>query len=54
MEDTYTHHSTGYIRTVCGGEAVAEIQGRYLCDSHAIDTMTVTSDLREPEPAAEV
>lgn len=54
MEDTYTHHSTGYICTVCGGVAIAEIEGSYLCASHAIDAMTVTIDLRQPEPAVEV
>lgn len=43
MEDTYTHHSTGYTCTVCGGVAIAEIAGSYLCGGHAIDAMTVTS-----------
>ncbi len=52
MEDIDTQHSTGYTCTVCGSVAVAEIAGSYLCASHAIDTMTVSIDLRDEESAA--
>jgi len=52
MEDTYTKHTTGYTCSVCGGDAVAEIVGNYLCGNHAIDYMTLSIDLRKDETAS--
>jgi len=45
MEDTDTQHETGHICTVCGGVAVVDLDGNYLCATHAIEAMA-TIDLR--------
>jgi hypothetical protein len=53
MEGTNTQHATGYTCHECGGIAVVDIDGHYLCARHAIETM-VTVDLRAGEPAVTV
>ncbi len=39
MEDTYPQHPTGYTCTVCGGDAVVDTDGTYLCAVDAIAAM---------------
>jgi hypothetical protein len=52
MEGMNTKHATGYTYLLCGGVAVVDIDGDYLCAAHAIEAMTtVEIDLREKEPA---
>ena len=52
MEGMETQHATGYTCLVCGGVAVVDIDGGYLCAQHAIEAMTV--DLRAEEPTVTV
>ncbi len=44
-----TQHATGYTCRMCGGVAVVDIDGGYLCAEHAIEAM-ITVDLRAGEP----
>ena len=46
-------HATGYTCHECGGVAVVDIDGTYLCAAHAIETM-ITVDLRAEEPTVTV
>jgi len=46
-------HATGYTCYLCGGVAVADIVGGYLCAKHAIDAM-IEVDLRAEEPTVTV
>lgn len=39
MESTYRHIPTGYICIVCGGIAIMEADGFYLCASHALRSL---------------
>ena len=48
-----TQHATGYTCHECGGVAVVDIDGDYLCAVHAIETM-ITVDLRAEEPTVTV
>ena len=41
-------HATGYTCLLCGGVAVVDIDGDYLCAEHAIEAM-ITVDLRAEE-----
>ena len=45
MEDIETQHEAGHICTVCGGIAVVDLDGDFLCGGHAIEAMA-TTDLR--------
>ena len=49
MEGMDTQHATGYTCHECGGIAVVDIDGGYLCAEHAIEAM-ITIDLRAEEP----
>ena len=50
MEGTDTQHPTGYVCHICDGIAVVELEGKYLCAAHAIETMTtIEIDLRAEE-----
>ncbi len=52
MEGTNTQHPTGFVCSICDGVAVVELDGDYLCATHAIEAMTtIEIDLRENEPA---
>lgn len=53
MEGMDTQHSTGYTCHECGGVAVVDIDGHYLCAEHAIDVM-ITVELRAEEPTVTV
>jgi len=53
MEGMDTQHATGYICDICGGVAVVDIDGGYLCARHAIEAM-ITVDLRAEEPTVNV
>jgi hypothetical protein len=48
-----TQHATGYTCHTCGGDAVVDIDGGYLCALHAIEAM-ITVDLRAEEPTVTV
>ncbi|HZJ47639.1 MAG TPA: hypothetical protein VFD97_01225 [Acidimicrobiia bacterium] len=48
-----TQHATGYTCRMCGGDAVVDIDGDYLCAEHAIEAM-ITVDLRAEEPIVTV
>jgi hypothetical protein len=53
MEGNNTQHPTGFICRICEGVAVVELDGDYLCATHAIEAMTtIEIDLREQQPAA--
>jgi hypothetical protein len=45
MEGMNTQHATGYTCLLCGGVAVVDIDGGYLCALHAIEAM-IEVDLR--------
>ena len=45
MEDIRIQHETGHICTVCGGIAVVDMDGDFLCAGDAIEAM-VTIDFR--------
>lgn len=49
----HKRHATGYTCHLCGGVAVVDIDGGYLCAEHAIETM-ITIDLRAEEPIVTV
>jgi hypothetical protein len=49
MEGMDTQHATGYTCLLCGGVAVVNIDGGYLCAAHAIEAM-IEVDLRAEEP----
>ncbi len=49
MEDIETQHETGHICTVCGGIAVVDMDGDFLCAGDAIEAMA-TIDLRAEGP----
>ena len=53
MEGTNKQHATGYTCLMCGGVAVVDIDGGYLCAEHAIDAM-IEVDLRAEEPTITV
>jgi len=53
MEGTNRQHATGYTCLMCGGVAVVNIDGGYLCAEHAIEAM-ITIDLRAEEPTVTV
>ena len=53
MEGMNTQHATGYTCHMCGGVAVVDIDGSYLCATHAIKAM-ITVDLRAEEPTITV
>jgi hypothetical protein len=53
MEGMNTQHATGYTCLLCGGVAVVDIDGGYLCALHAIEAM-ITVDLRAEEPTVTV
>ena len=53
MEGMNTQHATGYTCHECGGVAVVDIDGGYLCAAHAIEAM-ITVDLRAEEPTVTV
>jgi hypothetical protein len=53
MEGMDTQHATGYTCLLCGGVAVVNIDGGYLCARHAIEAM-ITVDLRAEEPTVTV
>jgi len=53
MEGMSKQHATGYTCHMCGGVAVVDIDGSYLCAKHAIETM-ITVDLRAEEPTVTV
>jgi hypothetical protein len=53
MEGMNTQHATGYTWHMCGGVAVVDIDGGYLCARHAIEA-TITVDLRAEEPTVTV
>jgi hypothetical protein len=53
MEGMNTQHATGYTCHMCGGVAVVDIDGGYLCARHAIEA-TITVDLRAEEPTVTV
>ncbi len=44
MEDTYPQHPTGRICTFCGGIAVVDLDGIYLCAGDAIRSMGVNPE----------
>jgi hypothetical protein len=47
MEGTTTQHPTGFVCRICDGVAVVELNGEYLCATHAIEAMTtIEIDLR--------
>jgi hypothetical protein len=48
-----TQHATGCTCLLCGGDAVFDIDGGYLCARHAIEAM-ITVDLRAGEPTITV
>ena len=48
-----TQHATGYTCLLCGGVAVVDIDGNYLCAAHVIEAMIVV-DLRAEEPTISV
>ena len=48
-----TQHATGDICHMCGGAAVVDIDGDYLCARHGIEAM-ITVDLRAEEPIVTV
>jgi hypothetical protein len=49
MEGMGKQHATGYTCHMCGGVAVVDIDGHYLCARHAIEAM-IEVDLRAEEP----
>jgi hypothetical protein len=53
MEGMGTQHATGYTCHKCGGVAVVDIDGGYLCARHAIEAM-IEVDLRTEEPTVTV
>jgi hypothetical protein len=53
MEGMETQRATGYTCLLCGGVAVVDIDGHYLCAAHAIEAM-IEVDLRAGEPAVTV
>jgi hypothetical protein len=53
MEGMNTQHATGYICLLCGGVAIVDINGGYLCAAHAIEAM-IDVDLRAEEPTVTV
>jgi hypothetical protein len=53
MEGMNTQHATGYTCHKCGGVAVVDIDGGYLCPRHAIEAM-IEVDLRAEEPTVTV
>ena len=53
MEGMNRQHATGYACLMCGGVAVVDIEGSYLCAAHAIEAM-ITVDLRAEEPIVTV
>ena len=53
MEGMSKQHATGYTCHECGGVAVVDIDGGYLCAEHAIEAM-ITVDLRAEEPIVTV
>ncbi len=53
MEGMDTQHATGYTCLLCGGVAVVNIDGGYLCARHPIEAM-ITVDLRAEEPTVTV
>ena len=53
MEGMSTQHATGDICHMCGGAAVVDIDGDYLCARHGIEAM-ITVDLRAEEPIVTV
>lgn len=53
MEGMSTQHPTGFICHICEGIAVVELDGKYLCAEHAIESMTtIEIDLRAEEPVS--
>ena len=48
-----TQHATRPTCHECGGVAIDDIDGGYLCAKHAIETM-ITVDLRAEEPTVTV
>lgn len=43
-------HPTGFVCYICEGIAVVELEGKYLCAEHAIESMTnIEIDLRAEE-----
>jgi hypothetical protein len=53
MEGMNTQHATGYTCLLCGGVAVVDIDGGYLCARHAIEAM-IEIDLRAEKPTVTV
>jgi hypothetical protein len=53
MEGMGKQHATGYTCLLCGGVAVVDIDGNYLCAHHAIEAM-IEVDLRAAEPTVTV
>jgi hypothetical protein len=53
MEGMGKQHVIGYTCLLCGGVAVVDIDGGYLCAAHAIEAM-ITVDLRAEEPTVTV
>jgi hypothetical protein len=53
MEGMDTQHATGYTCHTCGGVAVVDIDGGYLCAAHAVEAM-IEVDLRAEEPTVTV
>lgn len=49
MAGTYLQHSTAHTCATCGGAAVAEIEGTFLCAEHAFETLSATVDLSAGE-----
>ncbi len=50
MEGMSTQHPTGFVCHICEGIAVVELEGKYLCAEHAIESMTtIEIDLRAEE-----
>lgn len=50
MEDTYPQHPTGFTCIMCGGIAVVENKGTYLCAVHAIEAMSDESAVERDLP----
>jgi len=49
MEDTYLKHPPGSACTMCGGVAVADVVGNYLCAEHAIEAINAGAGLPAEE-----
>jgi hypothetical protein len=51
MEDINPHYPTGYTCTICGGVAVVDADGTYLCAADAISAMSDDLEVECIEPA---